>query len=355
MIEFKKNILVKDLCFSYKKNRDVQILRNVNLNIPRLSKIGITGPSGSGKSTLLDLIMGFLEPTSGAIFVDGIQIKSDSNGYVYLWDGTNDQILTQVFDSDQPVVLSKSFGYTIGTVTSNFSTLPVAATLTNDGYKLAVKNEESYFDTNGNRSDNYINWTIYTIPESTTDQYLFGSESNSSLGIDNIYESSINYDSNEYPSNNQIQNLEPLFNQDLDDDGFVGIQVVAREDLNSSKNDIYGDGLSFDTDLINENTETYIISSDDSIDPILITDIYGYAASLNINTSSISRQAWAVEQNSLDENGKMHGKWEWYSRHAKEGQVESRHNFRNGKLLKGSKLFMEDGGQFYENKSGNLI
>ena len=51
----------------------------------------------------------------------------------------------------------------------------------------------------------------------------------------------------------------------------------------------------------------------------------------------------------------MHGKWEWYSRHAKEGQVESIHNFRNGKLLKGSKLFMEDGGQFYENKSGNLI
>tara|TARA_Y100000992_G_scaffold140730_1_gene93352 strand:+ start:501 stop:1373 length:873 start_codon:yes stop_codon:yes gene_type:complete len=58
---------------------------------------------------------------------------------------------------------------------------------------------------------------------------------------------------------------------------------------------------------------------------------------------------------SLDKNGKMHGKWEWYSRHAKEGQVESIHNFRNGKLLKGSKLFMEDGGQFYENKSGNLI
>ena len=56
---------------------------------------------------------------------DGIQIKSDSNGYVYLWDGTNDQILTQVFDSNQPVVLSESFGYTIGTVTSNFPTLPL--------------------------------------------------------------------------------------------------------------------------------------------------------------------------------------------------------------------------------------
>ena len=74
---------------------------------------------------------------------DDIQIKSDSNGYVYLWDGTNDQILTQVFDYNQPAVLSESSEYTIGTVTSNFSKLPVASTLTNDGYKLAVKNEFS--------------------------------------------------------------------------------------------------------------------------------------------------------------------------------------------------------------------
>lgn len=58
---------------------------------------------------------------------------------------------------------------------------------------------------------------------------------------------------------------------------------------------------------------------------------------------------------SYDENNEMHGQWEWYSRHSKEGQIESIHNFKNGKLLLGSKLFMEDGGLFFENKPQNII
>jgi len=46
-------------------------LDEVDLEIPRGARIGITGPTGSGKSTLLDLLMGLLEPDAGVVRVDG--------------------------------------------------------------------------------------------------------------------------------------------------------------------------------------------------------------------------------------------------------------------------------------------
>lgn len=54
------------------------ILRDVDLLIPRGSRVGIIGSTGSGKSTLVDLLMGLLEPTRGHLLVDGREVN-DSN------------------------------------------------------------------------------------------------------------------------------------------------------------------------------------------------------------------------------------------------------------------------------------
>ena len=53
----------------------VEILRGVDLQIPRGQFIAILGPSGSGKSTLLGLMAGLDTPSRGSITLDGIEIS----------------------------------------------------------------------------------------------------------------------------------------------------------------------------------------------------------------------------------------------------------------------------------------
>jgi putative ABC transport system ATP-binding protein len=54
----------------------VEILRGIDLKVPKGEVLAIEGPSGSGKSTLLGLLAGFDLPTSGSIQLDGEEITA---------------------------------------------------------------------------------------------------------------------------------------------------------------------------------------------------------------------------------------------------------------------------------------
>src|SRR5687768_15961800 len=54
----------------------VEILKGIDLEIPRGQFAAILGASGSGKSTLLGLIAGLDSPTSGHIALDGVEITN---------------------------------------------------------------------------------------------------------------------------------------------------------------------------------------------------------------------------------------------------------------------------------------
>ena len=94
---FTDSIELKNINFSYLNSKD-KILSNFNLKINKGDFLGISGHSGSGKSTLIDLMVGLLEPTSGEIFIDNINLKKYKKnwtrkiGYVpqetYLMDDT---------------------------------------------------------------------------------------------------------------------------------------------------------------------------------------------------------------------------------------------------------------------------
>jgi putative ABC transport system ATP-binding protein len=52
----------------------IDILRGISLRIQHGEFVAIVGPSGSGKSTLLGIIAGLDSPTSGHVYVDGVEI-----------------------------------------------------------------------------------------------------------------------------------------------------------------------------------------------------------------------------------------------------------------------------------------
>ena len=64
----------KDLSFSYDGKREV--LKHVNLMVPKGQTIALVGPSGSGKSTLVDLLPRYHDVQLGEITIDGVNIKN---------------------------------------------------------------------------------------------------------------------------------------------------------------------------------------------------------------------------------------------------------------------------------------
>lgn len=64
----------KDLSFSYDGKREV--LKHVNLMVPKGQTIAFVGQSGSGKSTLVDLLPRYHDVQLGEITIDGVNIKN---------------------------------------------------------------------------------------------------------------------------------------------------------------------------------------------------------------------------------------------------------------------------------------
>ena len=70
---FEGKIVFKKVNFAYKK--DNQVLKNINLEIKRGEVTAFVGASGAGKSTMLALILKFITPNNGDIFIDDKNLK----------------------------------------------------------------------------------------------------------------------------------------------------------------------------------------------------------------------------------------------------------------------------------------
>lgn len=69
-------IEAQSLCKSFSLGKDeVEVLKDIDLQIKKGEFVSIMGPSGSGKSTLLYLIGGLDKPTSGNIMINGKELS----------------------------------------------------------------------------------------------------------------------------------------------------------------------------------------------------------------------------------------------------------------------------------------
>ena len=74
MTSFEKDIELRNVSFSYVEGR--QVLKNINLKVPKGKTIALVGQSGSGKSTLVDLIPRYHDVNEGEVLIDGKNIKT---------------------------------------------------------------------------------------------------------------------------------------------------------------------------------------------------------------------------------------------------------------------------------------
>lgn len=71
---FREAIEYRNVGFSY--NESKQVLKDINLTIPKGKMIALVGQSGSGKSTFVDLLPRFYDVRQGEICVDGTDIRN---------------------------------------------------------------------------------------------------------------------------------------------------------------------------------------------------------------------------------------------------------------------------------------
>ncbi len=83
----------------YQKGKErVEVLHELNLEIPEGDFVAIMGPSGSGKTTLLNLLGGLDKPTAGTVNVGGAELTSMSNSQLSRWRSTHVGFIFQFYN-----------------------------------------------------------------------------------------------------------------------------------------------------------------------------------------------------------------------------------------------------------------
>lgn len=72
----KGDIEFRQVRFEYPTRKRITVFNYLNLKIPAGKFLAVVGHSGSGKSTLISLVMRFYDPSSGAVLVDELDIRS---------------------------------------------------------------------------------------------------------------------------------------------------------------------------------------------------------------------------------------------------------------------------------------
>jgi ATP-binding cassette, subfamily B, bacterial PglK len=105
-LPFLHDISFSNVSFKYSLEGDM-VIDTVNLTIGKGTRVGFVGKTGSGRSTIIDLIMGFLEPVSGEIRIDG-ELLTRHN--IRSWQANIVHVAQDVYLADASLAENIAFG-----------------------------------------------------------------------------------------------------------------------------------------------------------------------------------------------------------------------------------------------------
>jgi len=177
---FNNNIIINKINFSY-NNLD-KIFSKINLIIKKSTVMGIIGESGSGKTTFINILLGFLNPSSGNIFVDSKDIHLN----VSKWHNIISYVPQDVFLLNKSIKENVAFGVE----SRNIDNQKIKKILKICQLEKFVSSKSKELDfvigdkgnkmSGGQRQRLAIARALYTDPE-----VLFLDETTSSLDLDN--------------------------------------------------------------------------------------------------------------------------------------------------------------------------
>jgi ABC-type multidrug transport system fused ATPase/permease subunit len=104
-VSFDETLALEGVSFRY-PGAEAWALRDVSLTIERGTSVGFVGTSGAGKSTLVDVVLGLLNPDTGAVKIDGRDIRSNLRG----WQDQIGYVPQSIFLTDDTLRRNVAFG-----------------------------------------------------------------------------------------------------------------------------------------------------------------------------------------------------------------------------------------------------
>src|SRR5262245_37320426 len=83
--------------FFTRGSEQIDVLNDLNLEVPEGEYLGLMGPSGSGKTTLLNLIAGLDRPSEGEVWIGEHLISEMSEGALATWRTRNIGFIFQFY------------------------------------------------------------------------------------------------------------------------------------------------------------------------------------------------------------------------------------------------------------------
>tara|TARA_B100000900_G_C20598050_1_gene724257 strand:- start:1121 stop:2911 length:1791 start_codon:yes stop_codon:yes gene_type:complete len=106
IIPLNNEIVLKNINYQY-PNSSRTTVKDININIPMSSTVGIVGKTGSGKTTIIDIILGLLQAQKGTLAIDKIIIDKNNCD---AWQRSIGYVSQEIFIADDTLEANIAFG-----------------------------------------------------------------------------------------------------------------------------------------------------------------------------------------------------------------------------------------------------